>query len=177
MPRGRKNLHKRGKKVSRHLQPYKRKPPTSALVAEAWGKNKTPSENYAAVGIVRDPNTLPTLRASALAVGGGRVEELIDGHAELPSFAKSKLSTAGQGRRPANFMREDEMAYLRLCAARHGEDYVAMARDIRTNVQQHSAEHLATRIARLRRLEARQEEAPLATEASAEVVGGKRKRV
>lgn len=122
-----------------------------------WDAKKTTTQNYEALGLtgkVNDPDDVRKHAPGLLAGALGIKVEWVD----LPEVEeiRSKLQeTARNPLRPADFVSEDECGYLQALLARHGEgNFVKMARDIKGNWKQHSAEHLETRIGRMQRLQA-----------------------
>lgn len=112
MGRGRKNLKRRHTtKVSR--RPKARKVVRAAggalAVKDTWEPSKTQHENYSTMGLTVNPNTVADVAQyrAGLVVGGLQVD--VD---EVRALAAVKTSTAGQGSRPPNWMRNDEVEYL-----------------------------------------------------------------
>lgn len=153
-----KNLHKRGRvKVSRkqNFRDGKLKRGIGdKRVADLWDQKLTARQNYEKMGLAVNPNTEQELKAHLV----GRLTEtpsvemvdIIDGKAVLPDDVLRERNP----RRPLYFVGEDEAAYLDALIAKYPDDYKAMERDVKLNVEQHSAAHLKTRISRLKKFRA-----------------------
>jgi hypothetical protein len=110
MPKGRKNQHKRRPPTTRRVVPYKFKGNRAT-----FDPALTTARNYKAMGLVSRPNAPSQLtpfvagRLLGAAAGGLVVVDL----EEAKALASRVLSVAGTGARPAHWMRDDEVAYLR----------------------------------------------------------------
>lgn len=114
-------------------------------VRKQWDVTKTPTFNYAKLGVTKNPNTTELLEAAFDSVKEGAASFVdVD---EIRALAAA--SVPKEVRRPANWMSDEEIYYLTRCSNVHGTNFRKMARDIKTNYRQHSAEHLETRINRL----------------------------
>lgn len=103
-------------------------------IKKLYDKNKTPSENLTAFGLVADVNNLKgkedsalPLKKNAAFVGYGQVVDSNNFSDKNPR--RKKIS-------------EFDMEYAALNIKKHGEDYKAMERDIKTNNRQMTARQL-----------------------------------
>ena len=109
----RKNLKKRGAKVTRRPQLQRmRRNFASPIMAEAYDSHKTLRQNLAALGLAPDTNTEESVRlhaAARLGFDGGATFVDLD---EVKALAASVIPTE-VARKPANWMGDDEIAYLK----------------------------------------------------------------
>lgn len=104
------------------------------VVAAHWDPSKSFTANFAAIGLVGNPNddmrnTNPSSRKNnEQSVVGVSVVELFD----IPD---SDEMGQNQKKRP---MTEDDQKYIVKCLSKHGNDYARAFRDIETNYMQHT---------------------------------------
>ena len=140
-------------------------------VGRLWDKTKSPKINFARLGCAADVNADVDMQR----VRGARLDNTISGDAflamvdgELPCDIPDETNPS----RAAFFMKPEEVSYLQGLVARYGGDFGAMARDVKLNNQQWSAEKLATRCARLRSFQAAAAGAGGPAAAAPEAAGG-----
>ncbi len=118
MPTGKKNLRRRSgnNKVTRRINPHKRTVRAfgAPAVQAAWDTAKTPAANYAAMGLAVNPNTSGELAVFAAArVLGSEAAGVPPVDFEATQRLAAHLTDrAGEGSRPAHFMKQDEMDHL-----------------------------------------------------------------
>ena len=146
MPRASKNNRRKGPKVTRRVNTHRMKRIFGDdSVRQQWDVTKTPSMNYAAMALTKNANTTELLEEAFKSVKGGPATFVdVD---EIRSL--SAATVPKEIRRPPHWMSDEECFYLTRCSQLHGDNYRKMARDLKTNYMQHSAEHLETRMARL----------------------------
>ena len=89
------------------------------------------------------------LRALRLGISEADVlAAVLDAETRLPSALApaGDASVGAAGRRP---MKAAEVAYLTALRAVHGDNYAKMARDMKLNYLQETADHLRTRVGRM----------------------------
>ena len=104
-----------------------------ARVKKHWDPSKSPSVNLSNLGLSALPNDMNNARTSSTPVTKttATVVELFD----IPESDKPSL----RQRYP---LEQEEEEYIAKCMEKHGDDYTAMRRDIRTNNMQHTEEQL-----------------------------------
>ena len=150
------------------------------IVEKVWDQKKTLRQNYQALGLQGDVNRAisensvrskhPGKQSKDQAASASAQEgvEWVD----LDSIPRPEDE---RSRRVAHNMSEEEQIYVSTLIERHGTDYKAMERDIKTNVYQWTASRLKRRCVRYNllaeqvRKEAEAEAAAAATAAKAEV--------
>jgi hypothetical protein len=139
-------VQRRGRsKVSRRIKPNKLSKGLSnnPLVQKNWDRTATLKQNYAKLGIQASVNSLSTLPYE---VTSSKEAAMV-----LDTEFKAPVSLTRNSNRDKFFVDENERAYLEQLIERFGRDYKAMERDIlKLNYLQKSAQHLETRIKRLR---------------------------
>jgi hypothetical protein len=139
-------VQRRGRsKVSRRIKPNKLSKGLSnnPLVQKNWDRTATLKQNYAKLGIQASVNSLSTLPYE---VTSSKEAAMV-----LDTEFKAPESLTRNSNRDKFFVDENERAYLEQLIERFGRDYKAMERDIlKLNYLQKSAQHLETRIKRLR---------------------------
>ncbi|OQS02070.1 hypothetical protein THRCLA_05531 [Thraustotheca clavata] len=139
-------------KVSRKSKPirkYKTKFVGDAEIKKKWDHNLTTRQNYEKIGLCQNPNSLDQLRSCT--------DEVIDPE-ELFDVPDSDILNLNNERNPKkmdNHMSEMEMQYLRPLVAKYGDDFTAMARDIKINNEQWTAAKLKRRCARMKLIDAK----------------------
>ena len=144
---------------NRSYQFYKPPRIDDDAVRSAWNPRRSPAQNLAAMGLRSAVNAALDGRAAQALAGSAP-----DGEDAAPRKAVELFdvpdSDDARGRGGVTVvpgktyaMRKlpvsvDDQKYIARCLARHGDDYQAMARDIKTNDMQHTA-------ARLRKMAAR----------------------
>eukprot|EP00040_Diaphanoeca_grandis_P038934 m.257736 g.257736 ORF g.257736 m.257736 type:complete len:188 (-) comp35648_c0_seq1:143-706(-) len=108
----------------------------NAIVANSWDKHITMKKNFDKLGIVQNPNvraqSKKNKKKSNKLVATSIVPELeaaVASHVATPRFA-----AAG------------EMRFVQELTDKHGEDYVAMARDHKLNVYQHTPKQIERKV-------------------------------
>lgn len=152
---GRKIKQRDKVKVTRKQKPlrkFKTRFVRDAKVQGQWDHSRTTRQNYERIGLTADPNAYHAIRQDVAAADG--TLEAAD-EEKLFHVPDSDLLSERNHRRPDNYMSEEEVKYLRRLLAKHGEDFKAMERDIKTNNMQWTESKLKTRCARLALLDAR----------------------
>ena len=140
-------VQRRGRsKVSRRSKPNKLIKGvgiSDSLTRLAWDKKATLNQNYAKMGIQASVNSSSTLPYE--------VTSSSEAAMVLDTEFKAPESLTRNSNRDKFFVDENERAYLENLIERFGRDYKAMERDIlKLNYLQKSAQHLETRVKRLR---------------------------
>jgi nucleolar protein 16 len=152
------------KKVS--VRPKNRtvpKPKVFQHSALEYDHKATQYDNYAQLGLLYDANQI------------GVVRDKITGFKPRVKVPESKVPTGSdaphqleiempEGLKTVRKVPEGERSVLLKLMAKHGDDYAAMARDMRLNQYQHTAAHLKRRIAKMHEEDA--EDAATAAEAA-----------
>ncbi|KAA8494529.1 Nucleolar protein 16 [Porphyridium purpureum] len=128
--RHRKRLHsqKTGKVFKQHV--------ADATVREAWDNSKNVRENLDAIGLAARANAPLNNKAKA------------SGDAQTAVVARmEELAAVGEKEAPRH-PAEGEAQVLEKLIAKHGDDYEAMARDIKINTMQHTSRVLERRVRR-----------------------------
>jgi len=126
----RNNNHKRGDmKVSETI--------ANSIVKEAWDKNSTMKQNFVKLGLVQNPN-----------VGLHKKKNKNRGQSiDVDTSVVPKLEAALKAHVPtARFAAGGEIRFVQELVEKHGEDYVAMARDHKLNVYQHTPKQIKRKI-------------------------------
>ncbi|EQC33563.1 hypothetical protein SDRG_09069 [Saprolegnia diclina VS20] len=139
-------------KVSRKSKPirkYKTKFVGDGEIKKLWDHKLTTKQNYEKIGLNRDPNAIAQIRACT--------EEIIDPEElfDVPDSDILNLNDERNHKKAENHMSEMEVAYLRPLLAKFGDDYAAMARDIKINNEQWTESKLKRRCARLKLVDAK----------------------
>ena len=166
MPRSRTTNRRRStiSKVSR--KPKSRKVPKTSRFQNSsleYDEKATQFSNYQRLGLLYDANQLgavkdritgfkPRVKGAVAEAAPSNVKHQLE--IEMPEELKTYRAV------PAG-----ERSVLLKLLAKHGEDYSAMARDMRINTLQHTAAHLRHRIAKMREEDA--EDTAAAEEAAA----------
>jgi hypothetical protein len=161
----RKHNHARRHKTSRTSRkrdPHKLKLAfTNAEVAASWDIEKTVKQNYETLGLEFDANNGKSIAGHA----PGLLSEALGIKFEWVDIPSEEIATkiedsARNPRRADHWLSDEEIEYLQRLIHKHAsgpaaldsdKSYEAMARDIKTNFKQHTAQHLKTRIARMKR--------------------------
>jgi len=122
----------------------KEKPIVTRMVKKLWDANKTQYENFAELGISIDPNCDLYKRRTYTAKTGDALKPVIEEYLNRPAKPKQRIQS----------MNMDEQWRLRKLIEKHGEDFNAMARNVKVNVYQKTARQLEKRIILLKRLQA-----------------------
>jgi nucleolar protein 16 len=152
---GRKIKQRDKVKVTRKQKPlrkFKTRFVRDANVKDQWNHSLTTRQNYERIGLQANPNAYHTIRQDVAAADG--TLEAAD-EEKLFHVPDSDLLSERNHRRPENYMSEEEIKYLRKLIAKHGENFKAMERDIKTNNMQWTESKLKTRCARLALLDAK----------------------
>ncbi|TYZ59226.1 hypothetical protein PybrP1_002234 [[Pythium] brassicae (nom. inval.)] len=148
MPRVGTKIKQRNKvKVTRKQKPrrkFKTRFVGDARIQEQWDHRLTTRQNYDKLGLQADPNSYQALKQSIAGAEGA-----LDDEPRLFHVPDSDFLSERNPRRPENYMSEEERKYLRPLIAKHGEDFKAMERDIKSNNMQWTATKLKNRCARL----------------------------
>ncbi|ETV77589.1 hypothetical protein H257_08506 [Aphanomyces astaci] len=133
-------------KVTRKSKPirkYKTKFVGDAKIKEVWDHKLTTAQNYEKIGLWKNPNSIEHIRECT--------DEVIDPD-ELFDVPDSDVLTFHDKnhKKAENHMSELEIQYLRPIIKKHGDDYDAMARDIKVNNEQWTVAKLKRRCARLK---------------------------
>lgn len=96
-------------------------------IRKAYDKNLTVKENLANMGLVADPNEME--KSSAAAKKDSAFLGFITNSQGVESKKKKKLSDL-------------DLNYVRANVKKHGDDFKAMERDIKTNYMQHTAKQM-----------------------------------
>lgn len=146
-------IKQRGKvKVKRNLKPlrkFKNRFVGDVRIQKKWDHKLTTRQNYEQIGLQANPNSHQEMRKSLAGA-----ETALDDEPQFFHVPDSDFLSERNPRRPENYMSEEEIKYLRKLIAKHGEDYTAMARDIKTNNMQWTDNKLKRRCARLALLDA-----------------------
>ncbi|CAK4274748.1 unnamed protein product [Aphanomyces euteiches] len=138
-------------KVSRKAKPmhkFKNRFVGDATIQKVWDHKLTTAQNYEKIGLWKNPNSLESLRECT--------DELIDPEELFDVPDSDVLSFRDKNhKKEANHMSEMEINYLRPLIEKHGEDYDAMARDIKVNNEQWTVAKLKRRCARLKLVDAK----------------------
>mmetsp|Transcript_19797 Transcript_19797/g.49257 ORF Transcript_19797/g.49257 Transcript_19797/m.49257 type:complete len:178 (-) Transcript_19797:232-765(-) len=105
------------------------------VIQEHWDPSKSFSANFAAIGLVGNPNSdmrNTNVSSKLAAVKNVSVVELFD----IPD---SDEMGQKEKRRP---MSEDDQKYIAKCMSKHGDDYGRAFRDIKINYMQHNENQL-----------------------------------
>jgi nucleolar protein 16 len=153
MPRYGTKIKQRNKSKLRRkvktLRRYKSRFVGDDRIRALWNHKLTTKQNYEQIGLNVDPNSFQAIRKSIEGAEGA-----LDDEPRLFRVPDSDILNDRNARRPENYMSEEEIKYLRRLIAKHGEDYAAMARDIKTNDMQWTENKLMRRCARLALLDA-----------------------
>lgn len=152
---GRKIKQRAKVKVTRKQKPlrkFKTRFVRDPTVQAQWDHALTTRQNYEQIGLQADPNAYHAIRQDVAAADG--TLEAAD-EEKLFHVPDSDFLSERNHRRPENHMSDEEIKYLRKLIAKHGEDYKAMERDIKTNNMQWTAKKLKSRCARLALLDAK----------------------
>lgn len=104
------------------------------IIAEAWDKNKTMRQNFTSLGLVEDVN-IPATRPKKPADPNAKPIEGIVG--KLEAAAKQEQANA-----TVRFAAAGEVRFIEQLVEKHGDDFVAMAKDHKLNVYQHTPAQL-----------------------------------
>eukprot|EP00531_Pseudo-nitzschia_arenysensis_P013584 CAMPEP_0116144230 /NCGR_PEP_ID=MMETSP0329-20121206/15893_1 /TAXON_ID=697910 /ORGANISM="Pseudo-nitzschia arenysensis, Strain B593" /LENGTH=178 /DNA_ID=CAMNT_0003639643 /DNA_START=34 /DNA_END=570 /DNA_ORIENTATION=- len=106
------------------------------VIQEHWDPSKSYSANFAAIGLVGNPNSdMRNINPSSKPTASKEVSvvELFD----IPD--SDELGQQKEKRRP---MSEDDQKYIAKCMLKHGDDYGRAFRDIKINYMQHTENQL-----------------------------------
>jgi hypothetical protein len=126
--------HKITRKAPKHRSVKIANSVANAEVKKVYDKTKTPSENLAAFGLVSDVNNLR-----------GKIDSAVPPkkHAAFVGYGQIVESDNFSDRNPKRKkISEFDMEYAALNIAKHGEDYKAMERDVKTNNRQLTAKQM-----------------------------------
>mmetsp|Transcript_5504 Transcript_5504/g.7566 ORF Transcript_5504/g.7566 Transcript_5504/m.7566 type:complete len:171 (+) Transcript_5504:79-591(+) len=125
---------------------------TNDVVRDNWDNNASAKENLSKLGIVHDANAHFTEKEKMEAKTD--VAELF----HVPDSDDLKVVDANAKRR---VMSEEIQKYLAALIAKHGDDYTAMSRDIKTNYLQYAVAKLARLCSRFLLLDGNQRLVPV----------------
>ena len=135
---------KRRKKKMRH---FGFMPPKG--ITEQWDNRKTLAQNYKEMGLLTDVNAIGKPKKEEKG-GGGKAEAGEHGE-EKVGYMIPILKEIEEAPAPAPYVPKSmglpEQRILDRLMRKHGEDYEAMARDIKVNVHQQTVAQLKKRIA------------------------------
>jgi hypothetical protein len=116
----------------------------TAAIREAWDPHKTMQQNYAALGLDMDPNADIKKRIPKVIPDADlRVESVASFHKKLE---EAREQTENMVPYVPKSMSVNEQRILQMLIKKHGQNYEAMARDIKINVKQETARQLEKRI-------------------------------
>ena len=104
-----------------------------AEIRAAYDKNKSPEENLASFGFEADPNQF---KKKSVPGGVGKKSAAFMGFAVVPQ--SDVLTTMPDKNPKRRKMTEMDQQYVVNCIKEHADDYKAMDRDIKLNVQQYT---------------------------------------
>ncbi len=128
-------------------------------IQKIWDHNLTTNQNYERLGLCQNPNAIEHLRSCI-----NTSEELVDPNAlfDVPDsdilnhkMKATMMDDERNYKKAENHMSNAEIAYLRPLIHSFGDDFDAMARDIKINYEQWTRAKLKRRIARLHLVDAR----------------------
>ena len=102
-------------------------------IREAYDKKKSPVENLASFGLDADPNHF---KKKSVPGGVAKNSAAFLGFAVVPQ--SDDLTTLPDKNPKRRKMTEIDQQYVVNCIKEHADDYKAMERDIKVNVQQHT---------------------------------------
>ena len=121
-----------------------------AIIKKNWDPSKSPAANLSEMGLLARPNQLDPTETATVQPSKSHVVELFD----VPESDKPNRQT----RFP---LTEEEEEYMAKCMAKHGDNYTAMFRDIKTNKMQHTEDKLRKMGARYLLLSSEQRRFPV----------------
>ena len=107
---------------------------TDAVVKKNWDPSKSPQANLSEMGLLARPNKLVTKGTATDATAAPKKAHVIELF-DVPDSDRPSRQT----RFPLS---KDEEEYMAKCMGKHGDNYKAMFRDIKTNNMQHTEERL-----------------------------------
>ncbi|KAJ8603075.1 hypothetical protein CTAYLR_006675 [Chrysophaeum taylorii] len=135
------------RKSSTQKKFFKKTPHNDADVAKVWNQRKSRNHNMRTLGLACDVNKLSRATTEPkLAIF------------EVPQ--PEDLEKVGTNAR-RNPLAEEKQRYIAKLIAKHGEDFDAMARDIKRNVQQFTATRLRNMTAKFLRLDDKHRAVPI----------------
>ena len=161
MPRSRARPKKHAKATRVKAKPKNLRVPAATYfsttqTALSYDSEKTQFENYGELGLLADSNQIGAVRGSIRGfhprVKGPCAETAADPDAPHPLELEVPEAAI-----TIRIVPEGECKVLRTLLARHGDDYAAMARDMRINTHQHTAAHLRRRVSKMREQDAEDE--------------------
>lgn len=105
----------------------------NSAVKELYDNEITPSDNLISLGLSADPNGLSQPRHYRKAE-----PEEIKKEDKYPGFVGYVDSLPDKPSKPKNVLTEVEISYAKANIKKHGENYKAMERDIKTNYNQYT---------------------------------------
>jgi hypothetical protein len=120
------------------------------MMKQHWDKNLTPAENLTALGLDPDPN-------SAIKQIKKKPQSAFVGHFTLPERDPNDNDKSFADKNPKRRkMSEADQMYALACIVKHGVDYKAMERDIKTNYNQLSENQIKKMCEKLKALDSEQ---------------------
>eukprot|EP00038_Savillea_parva_P014273 m.10510 g.10510 ORF g.10510 m.10510 type:complete len:180 (-) comp2753_c0_seq1:206-745(-) len=121
---------------------------TNPVVKAAWDTTKTRRKNFEDIGLVQDPNE--TVAAKTIPGATSKRSQQVEREPTEVVEKLEAMAKAAQGSQPV-VAAPGEVKFVDDMVAKHGDDYQAMARDLKLNVYQHTARQIEHKVKRVQK--------------------------